>query len=157
MKLYDLLDNAKCFDRIRQLRWPDGVTCPRCGSNNITRQGKDETQPERQRYFCKACERRFDDLTLSVFAGHHQPLKIWVSCSHLMSLNISNSQIAQELDLNVSDVQKMTRQLRQGVCEKRPDVILNGEVECDEVYVIAGHKGHPDAVKKKTVKDEGTG
>ena len=74
-----------------------------------------------------------------------------------MSLNISNSQIAQELDLNVSDVQKMTRQLRQGVCEKRPDVILNGEVECDEVYVIAGHKGHPDAVKKKTVKDEGTG
>ena len=22
-------------------------------------------------------------------------------------------------------------------------------VECDEVYVVAGHKGHPEAVKKK--------
>jgi len=25
---------------------------------------------------------------------------------------------------------------------------LSGTVECDEVYVIAGHKGHPDSVKK---------
>ena len=26
---------------------------------------------------------------------------------------------------------------------------LSDEVECDEAYVIAGHKGHPEAVKKK--------
>ena len=24
-----------------------------------------------------------------------------------------------------------------------------GQVECDEVYVTAGHKGHPESVKKK--------
>ncbi len=41
-----------------------------------------------------------------------------------MSLDISNSQIAQELDLNISDVQKMTRQLRAAVCSKQPDVVL---------------------------------
>jgi hypothetical protein len=29
-------------------------------------------------------------------------------------------------------------------------VVLEGEVECDEVYVVAGHKGHPEAVKKTT-------
>lgn len=157
MKLYDLLDNAKCYERIRQFRWPDGVTCPRCESDNITRQGKDESQPERQRYFCKGCRRKFDDLTLSVFSGHHQPLKIWVSCLHLMSLNISNRQIAQELDLNVSDVQKMTQQLRQAVHDKRPDVTLSGEVECDEVYIVAGHKGCPEEVKKKGAPGDGTG
>lgn len=156
MKLYDLLDNAKCYERIRELRWPDGIICPRCKSDDITRQGKDESQPERQRYFCKNCRRKFDDLTLSVFSGHHQPLKIWVSCLHLMSLNISNSQIAQELDLNISDVQKMTRQLREAVCSKQPDVVLTDEVECDEVYIVAGHKGHPNAVKKKAVKGEET-
>jgi hypothetical protein len=27
-------------------------------------------------------------------------------------------------------------------------VVLEGEVECDEVYVVAGHKGQPEAVKK---------
>ena len=157
MKFYDLLDNAKCYERIRELRWPDGVICPRYKTDDITRQGKDESQPERQRYFCKSCSRKFDDLTLSVFAGHHQPLKMWVSCLHLMSLNISNSQIAQELDLNVSDVQNMTRKLREAVCDKRPDVVLTGEVECDEVYIVAGHKGHSEAVKKKGEKDEGIG
>ena len=68
MKFYDLLDNAKCYERIRELRWPDGVICPRCKTDDITRQGKDESQPERQRYFCKSCSRKFDDLTLSVFA-----------------------------------------------------------------------------------------
>jgi hypothetical protein len=28
--------------------------------------------------------------------------------------------------------------------------MLAGEVECDEAYVIAGHKEQPDAVKKGT-------
>jgi hypothetical protein len=32
---------------------------------------------------------------------------------------------------------------------RKPEVTLCGEVECDEVYVVAGHKGHPEAVRKK--------
>lgn len=39
--------------------------------------------------------------------------------------------------------------LRSGVVDKKPEVKLSGEVECDEVYVVAGHKGNPDAVKKR--------
>ncbi len=66
-----------------------------------------------------------------------------------MGLNLSNRQIAQELDLNTGDVQQMTRQLRQGVVARKPVVKLDEEVECDEVYVVAGHKGHPGAVKKR--------
>lgn len=149
LKFHDLLDNAKCYEQVRQLRWPDGVRCPHCSGSDITRQGKDETQPQKQRYLCKSCGRRFDDLTLSIFSGHHQPLKVWMHCLYLMSLNLSNRQIAQELDLNKDDVQKMTQQLRKAVDNKRPAVSLEGEVECDEVYVVAGHKGHPDAVKKR--------
>jgi hypothetical protein len=30
-------------------------------------------------------------------------------------------------------------------------------VECDEVYVVAGHKGHPEAVKKKGGPPDGGG
>ncbi|WP_216638410.1 transposase [Endozoicomonas arenosclerae] len=156
MKFHDLLDNAKCYEQLRQLRWPSGVCCPRCGSQSIIRRGKHNAQPDKQRYECKKCQRDFDDLTLSVFSGHHQPLKIWMHCLYLMSLNLSNSQIAHELDLNKDDVQKMTQQLREAVCEKSPDVLLEGEVECDEVYVVTGHKGNPDAVKKKAAKDAET-
>jgi transposase len=41
--------------------------------------------------------------------------------------------------------------LRQWVVRKRP-VKLDDEVECDEVYGVAGHKGHPEAVKEKRRK-----
>lgn len=43
----------------------------------------------------------------------------------------------------------MTSDLHQEVVQKRPEVRLSGEVEFDEVYVTAGHKGHPEAVLKK--------
>jgi hypothetical protein len=66
-----------------------------------------------------------------------------------MGLNLSNRQIAQELDLNETDAQKMTTTLREGIVEKAPDVILSGEVEMDEVYIVAGHKGQPDEVEKR--------
>ena len=61
IKIHQLLDNAKCFETIRTLRWPEAVTCPHCRSDQITRQGKDDTQLERQRYGCKACQRKFDN------------------------------------------------------------------------------------------------
>ena len=44
--------------------------------------------------------------------------------------------------------QSMIQQLREGIVARRPPVVLAGAVECDEVYVVAGHKGHPEAVKK---------
>jgi hypothetical protein len=70
-----------------------------------------------------------------------------------MGLNLSNKQIAAELGLNESDCHAMTSLLREGVYEKKPKVTLSGEVEIDELYVIAGHKGNPEAVKKKDAKD----
>ena len=89
-----------------------------------------------------------------MFSGHHQPLKVWVFCLYFMGLNLSNQQISKELDLNASDIHQMATQLREGVEEKKPEVKLTGKVECDEVYVIAGHKGNPDAVKKKNAKGD---
>jgi transposase-like protein len=71
--ILNLIDDVKCFETVRQLRWPDGVTCPHCTSPLVTKQGWDETQPARQEYECTACRRRFDDLTGMIFAGHHRP------------------------------------------------------------------------------------
>jgi transposase-like protein len=144
-----LLDDAKCFALVRQHRWPDGVCCPACASSAVIRDGCDDRQRSRQRYRCKACSGRFDDLTGTVLAGHHQPLRVWVLCLYFMGLNLSNRQIAAELGLNASDVQVMTEQLRGGLAAKAPAARLAGEVEIDEVYVVAGHKGQPAAVAKR--------
>lgn len=144
-----LIDDAKCFEVVRELRWPDGVKCPHCASLDIIKQGFRKNHPHKQRYKCKNCDYSFDDLSGTIFAGHHQPLRIWILCLYFMGLNLSNLQIAQELNLNKDDVQDMTTQLRAGIVERKPEVKLQDSVECDEVYIVAGHKGNPAAVREK--------
>ncbi len=132
-----------------------------CDSGAVIRDGHDDTQPYRQRYRFKAYAGRFDDLTGTGLAGHHQPLRVWVLCLRFMGLNLSNRQIAGELGLDGSDVQTMTEQIRRGLAAKAPAVELTGEVEpdarassgIDEVHVVAGHKGQPAAVAKRAGSD----
>ena len=58
-----------------------------------------------------------------------------------MGVNLSSCQIAHELGL--------CEVLRHGIVAKTPDVVLSGDVEFDELYVVAGHKGNPEAVRAK--------
>ena len=157
VNLPSLIDDAKCFELVRQHRWPEGVRCPSCRSASVARHGRDDTQPHRQRYRCAACGARFDDLTGTALAGHHQPLRVWMLCLYFMGLNLSNRQIARELGLSQPDVQLMTEQLRHGLAAKLPPARLEGEVEIDEVYVVAGHKGRPADVAKGGGSDGGDG
>jgi transposase-like protein len=157
LNLSSLIDDAKCFALVRQHRWPEGVRCPACGGGAVVRDGCDDRQAHRQRYRCKACAGRFDDLTGTTLAGHRQPLRVWVLCLYFMGLNLSNRQIAAELGLAASDVQAMTEQLRGGLVAKTPPVRLEGEVEIDEVYVVAGHKGQPAAVAKRGARGGAAG
>ncbi len=172
INLSGLIDDAKCFALMRQHRWPEGAQCPGCDKDAVIRDGHDDVQPCRQRYRCKTCSGRFDDLTgldatsrhlppgdryAMVLAGHHQTLRVWVLCLYFMGLNLFNRQIALELGLDSSDTQAMTEQLRRGLAARTPAVELTGEVEpdarassgIDEVYVVAGHKGQPAAVAKR--------
>lgn len=66
-----------------------------------------------------------------------------------MGLNLSNAQIAEELEMKETQALEMTTILRSGIVAREPNIVLEGTVECDEVYVVAGHKGHPESVKKK--------
>ena len=60
------------------------------------------------------------------------------------------------MSLNKNDVQEMTTQRREGLAAKTPPIVLSGEVEIDEVYVTAGHKGNPAAVQKKAARGDAT-
>jgi DNA-directed RNA polymerase subunit RPC12/RpoP len=75
--LQDMLDEEKVYTTVRSLRWADGlVSCPHCTSTAVVKNGYHNTQKARQRYICQSCERQFDDLTGTVFEGHHQPLEV---------------------------------------------------------------------------------
>ena len=79
--------------------------------------------------------------------GRHQPLSVWFAYLYMMGLNLSNRQIAEELNLNDSDGQAMAEALRGGIVKRRSKGRLGGVVEGDEVYVVAGHKGRPAQIQ----------
>jgi hypothetical protein len=33
VKIQDLINDAKCFEVVRDLRWPEGVRCPHCADS----------------------------------------------------------------------------------------------------------------------------
>lgn len=145
--IHELMDDSKCYDIIRLRRWPYRTHCPKCCSTKIVKRGKNHRHLGCKRYAGHQCGRRFDDLTGTIFAGHHQPLRVWLAYLHLMGLNVSNRQIAQELGLNESDSQAMAELLRQGIVKRRQPKRLQGEVKFDEVYIVAGHKGHSPKIE----------
>ena len=79
VNILGIIDDAKCYETVRQLRWPDGVRCPHCDSDQVIKQGRDETQPAGSATRA-GLRPPFDDLTGTIFAGHHQPLRVWVLC-----------------------------------------------------------------------------
>jgi transposase-like protein len=118
LRIQNLIDDECCYEAVRQLRWGSGIQCAYCQSKHIMKRGWGDKEHSRQRYECKACGKRFDDLTYTVFAGHHQPLKVWMIFLYFLGLNLSTRQIAQELNLNKDDAQHMAQVLRSGVVEK---------------------------------------
>lgn len=62
-----------CWQTLRDLRWPMGVLCPRCG--------KGASRHYRRRhasyYRCRSCSRMFSDLTATPFEQTKAPLSTW--------------------------------------------------------------------------------
>ncbi len=118
VNLEQLIDDAKCYQGIGELRWPQAISCPHCGSEQILKRGHHDRYCYRQRYHCERCGQQFDDLSGTIFEGYHWPLRTWVVCLYLMGQNLSNEQIADELDLSVQEVHAMIRQLHEGIVLK---------------------------------------
>jgi hypothetical protein len=76
--------------------------------------------------------------------------------SRQLNRDLADRGIAQEPDINKDDTRAMIQKFRQGIVDRPPPVVLEGEVDCDEVSVVAGHKGHPEAVTKRPPPPEAT-
>ena len=48
VNILGIIDDAKCYEVVRHLRWPEGVRCPHCDSDGVVKQGRDETESHRQ-------------------------------------------------------------------------------------------------------------
>src|SRR5258708_13019489 len=61
----------KCREQLKRLRWPEGVTCPRCKSKTISRLFTES------KFECSDCRYQFSVTVGTVFHDSHLPLTQW--------------------------------------------------------------------------------
>ena len=76
-------DEKACKQYLMLNRWPNGVTCPRCGNDNVH-----EHSGKSFHWNCYTCSAttgyRFSVLTGSIFENTNKPLREWFRVMHLM-------------------------------------------------------------------------
>ena len=82
MNLMELMERfhteEQCRAELEELRWPDGVHCPRCESHNI------RTSYTRNTYDCGLCGYEFSVTSGTMFHDTHLPLQKWIVAAYLM-------------------------------------------------------------------------
>jgi len=124
-------------DLLEQVRWRDGVECPRCRSDRTVKNG---SYGPFQRYLCKNCDRTFNDKTGTIFAHSKVALRKWLfSIYAFLRFNTSLRQLQREIGVTYKTMHRRVERFTRAL--DAPQLDLVGPVEIDEVYVSAGQKG----------------
>lgn len=146
----------KCHAYLEAMRWPNGVVCPRCGSDAISRIHK------RRQYHCDgpvegpvlkgrkrlSCGYQFSVRVGTIFDRSHLPLWKWFLAIYLVGESkkgISAKQLERLLSVSYKTAWFLGHRIRAAMEEDSP-VALRGIVEIDETYV--GGKPRPGAPKR---------
>ncbi|HEY2714571.1 MAG TPA: IS1595 family transposase [Chthoniobacterales bacterium] len=131
-KLIELFGTEdKCRAYLATLRWPNGVTCPKCHSKSIS------TLTEREVYDCNACRYQFSTTSGTIFHDTHLSLAKWFQAIYLMTESkkgMSALQIKRTLNIAYQTAWHLCHRIRFAMREVRSE-LLSGVVEVDETYV----------------------
>src|SRR5579871_5430419 len=129
-------DEAKATAHMEADRWPNGVSCPLCGSDNVH---KMEGKTQAGMFLCNDCRDKFTVRTGTVFERSHIPLHKWLLAIHLMAASkkgVSAHQLHRMLGVTYKSAWFMAHRIREMMAPAAKDVFpLGGEgkiVEADE-------------------------
>lgn len=120
-----------CREYLRQLRWPEGFRCPRCGC----RQGS----PVRALLVrCRACRRQVSVTAGTIFQDTRLPLRLWFQAMWWVTTQKNGtSALGMQHVLGLSRYETawmMLHRLRRAMVRPGRD-LLAGRVEVDEGYI----------------------
>ena len=117
---------------VEDVRWGDGVFCPRCTSVNVYR--KENGKPLSHR--CRTCDRFFSVKVNSAFHESNIPLWKWLYAIYLLHTGragVSSLEMSKHLGITQKTAWHMNHRIREGMLQSGE--ALSGEVEVDEMYV----------------------
>lgn len=117
----------------------DKITCPHCHRLKIVKNG--HTKLGVQTYKCKDCNKRFNDLTLTIFSNSHltyEQIEIFLQC---FKDKVTLRKTAKRMNVDKNTVHFLRLKIINSFQEARQTIKLSGEVEADEIYKSINLKG----------------
>lgn len=145
----NLIDTTKafateeqCLEFLEKMRWPEGVRCPVCGNQNISRiTRKSASKNKRDRFYAclePTCKHRFSATAGTVFHRSHLPLQKWFLAIAFVvdaKKGVSANQLKEHLGIgSYRTAWYMVHRIRKAMVELFPTK-LSGIVEVDETYI----------------------
>jgi transposase-like protein len=125
----------RCRELLERLRWPEGLTCPRCKDTRVSR------LKEYARYECVGCEYQFTATSGTIFHDSHLPLPIWF-ISVLLLCEAKKGMSAMQLKRTIWGIDKGSYKTAWYLCHRiraamaqAERSMMDGTVEVDETYV----------------------
>ena len=123
------ISERRAANLLEQIRWRDGVYCPRCRAESVIRYGSYRLY---QRYLCKDCGCTFNDKTGTVFEYSSIPLRKWYLAVHLPPAEHEYQATDAELAVTYKTVYRRVQRFLRALDAPLPH--LEGPVEIDELY-----------------------
>ena len=129
-------------------RWPEGVRCPQCDHDKISKftvKGKMRTYtdgtikaaPDRFLYQCLKCKYQFAATTGTIFSDTHLPLNKWMLAVAIMcnaKKGVSAKQMERDMGVSYKTAWYLNHRIREAMNDGITDP-FTGTVEADETYV----------------------
>jgi len=127
----------KCREALAELRWPDGVKCPRCEGE------RHAYDSERYVWDCYSCGYQFSVLSGTAFHDTKLPLRKWLMAVLLMveaKKGVSANQMKRMLGVSYKTAWYLCHRIRATMKEDNAR-LLTGIVEADETYIGGRQEG----------------
>lgn len=144
-------DPDVCHATMRELKWPPGAKCPKCGHDQL---GEIKT---RRMIRCKGCRKQFSAKVGTIFEDSPLPLSSWFVAVWAIANaknGISSCELARALGVTQKTAWFMLHRIRTAMRTKTFRK-LSGEVESDETYIGGAAANMHKARRERVITGRG--
>ena len=137
-----------CHTYLEAARWPNGVHCPRCDHDGVSKftlkgkvrayaDGTTKAAPDRFLYQCLKCKYQFAATTGTLFSDTHLPLNKWMLAVAIMCYakkGVSAKQMERDMGVSYKTAWYLNHRIREAM-DDGIEGLFTGTVEADETYV----------------------